>query len=68
MQQHGRTYFVYRPPSTPLPDPGVGSKGQKFIFSEHDPVAYQIKGNHDCRNMVADILPADPYPTLKIKR
>ena len=40
----------------------VGSKGQIAIFSEHCYVAYQIKGNQVCSNMVANILPADPSP------
>ena len=29
-------------------------------FSEHGHVAYQIKGNHKCSYMVANILPAYP--------
>ena len=40
----------------------VGSKGQIATFSEHCHVAYQIKGNQVCSNMVANILPADPPP------
>ena len=40
----------------------VGSKGQIATFSEHCYVAYQIKGNQVCSNMVANILPADPSP------
>ena len=40
------------------PDPGVGAKIQ--LFAEHGHAAYQIKENHECRNMVADILPTDP--------
>ena len=47
------------PPPRPS-DLGVGSKGQNSTFSEHGHVAYQIKGNHECSNMVANILP--PYP------
>ena len=31
------------------------SKVQNSIFSEHDLVAYQIKGNHRCNNMIANI-------------
>ena len=59
MQQQGSKYFARRPP--PPPDPrGRGSKGQNSTFSEHGQVAYQIKGNHECRNMVENILPADP--------
>ena len=38
----------------------MGSKGQIATFSEHCHVAYQIKGNQVCSNMVANILPADP--------
>ena len=39
-----------------------GSKGQIATFSEHCHVAYQIKGNQVCSNMVANILPANPPP------
>ena len=35
------------------------SVGQNLTFSEHGHVAYQMKENHECRNMVANILPAD---------
>ena len=38
----------------------LGSKDQSSTFSEHGHVANQIKGNHECTNMVANILPADP--------
>ena len=38
----------------------VGSVGQKSCFSEHGHVAYQIKENHKCSNMVATILSTDP--------
>ena len=51
MQQHGSKYFTRRPPV---------SKGQNSTFSEHGWVAYQIKGNHECSNMVANSLPPDP--------
>ena len=40
----------------------MGSVGQNSTFSEHGHVAYQIKENHECSNMVANILPADPPP------
>ena len=40
----------------------MGSKDQNSTFSEHGHVAYQIKDNHECSNMVANILPADPPP------
>ena len=39
-----------------------GVKRSIFTFSEHVHVAYQIKGNHECSNMVANILPAVPPP------
>ena len=38
----------------------MGSVGQNSTFSEHSHVAYQIKENQECSNMVANILPADP--------
>ena len=46
------------------PNPGDGFNRSKFnFFLEQGHVAYQIKGNHECTNMVANILPADPqYP------
>ena len=46
--------------TAPTPVPGVRVKGQSSTLSEHDHVAYQIKGNHKCSNLVANILPADP--------
>ena len=45
------------PPPPPL-DPRV--KRSNLTFAEHDHVAYQIKGNRECSNMVANILPAAP--------
>ena len=54
MQQHGRKYLSTETP-TNIED-GVQNK----LFSEHGHVVYQIKGNHKCRNMVANILPIDP--------
>ena len=42
---------------------GWGSKGQNSTFSEQCHVAYQIKGNHKCSSMVANILLPDSYPT-----
>ena len=38
----------------------MGSIGQNSTFTEHGHVANQINGNHECSNMVANILPADP--------
>ena len=46
----------------PPPTLGVGSKVRNSTFSEHGQVAYQIKGNHECSVMVANILPTDPHP------
>ena len=48
-------------PQTPLT---LGVKRSKFTFLEQYYVAYQIKGNHECSNMVAYILPTDPTPPL----
>ena len=58
MQQHGSKYVAHRP-SLPRP---WGSKGQNSTFSQQCHVAYQIYGNHECSNMVANILPTDPPP------
>ena len=58
MQQHGSKYFARRFPIPPTL--GMGSVG---FFSEHGHVAYQIKENRLCSDMVANILRADPpYP------
>ena len=38
----------------------MGSVGHNSTFSEHGHVAYQIKENQECSNMVANIMPADP--------
>ena len=38
----------------------MGSKSQNSAFSEHGHDVHQIKGNHDCSNMEADIFPAEP--------
>ena len=35
---------------------------QASTFSEHGHVAYQVKWNHNCSNMVANILLTDPHP------
>ena len=37
----------------------MGSKGQNSTFSEHGHVAYQINENHECSNVVANILPTE---------
>ena len=41
--------------------------GQKSTFSEHGHVAYQIKRNHECSNMVPNILPTDPHTALTLR-
>ena len=51
----GRSLSVPPPP----PDLGMGSKVQNSTFSEHGHVAYQIKENHECSNMVPNILLED---------
>ena len=64
-QQHGSEYYARRP----HPPLTLGVKRLKFNFSEHGHIAYKIKGNHECSNMVANILPAAPLltPTLGSK-
>ena len=57
MQQYGTCSHIYPPDSL-----GMRSIGQKSTFTEHDHVAYQIKENHECSNMVTNILPEDPHP------
>ena len=47
------------PTDTPLKPQGVGSIGQTLTFSESSHVAYQIKADDTCSNMVANILPTD---------
>ena len=39
------------------------NRDQKSSFSEYDNVAYQIKGNDACNNVVAIILPVDTSST-----
>ena len=60
MQQHGSKYFASRP--SYLPTLGMGSVVQNSTFLEHGYVAYQIKENQECTNIVANILPTDPLP------
>ena len=40
----------------------MGSKAQNSTSSEHGHVAYQIKRNHKCSNMVGNNLPEDAPP------
>ena len=58
MQQHGSKYFARRPP--PPTTLGVGWKVKIQLFQNTGHVSYKIKGNHECKYMVANILPADP--------
>ena len=48
------------------PDPGDGINKSKFTFFEHGHVAYQIKENHECSNMVAHFCLQTPYPPTRI--
>ena len=50
---------------TPWVDLGGRVKCSKLNFSEHGHVAYQITENTECNSMVANILPAVPYPNLR---
>ena len=52
-------------PAAPTPSsPNLGVKMSNLTFAEHGHVAYQIKGNCECNNMVANILSAAPPPPL----
>ena len=44
------------------PTLGMGPIGQSSTFSEYGHGAYQIKENHECSNMAAHILLAEPLP------
>ena len=64
MQQHGSKYYARRPP----PDPG-GQKVKIQLISEHSRIAFQIKGNRKCSNIVANIsATAPPSPDPGIER
>ena len=54
-------------PAAPPPPPNPRVKRLYLTFAEHDHVAYQIKGNRECSNMVANILPAAPLSPQKVK-
>ena len=65
MQQHNSKYLHADPPhALLLHDPRV--RGQKIkisVLSEYGQVAYQIKGNHECSNMVQIVCSqTPPYP------
>ena len=66
-QQYDSKYFARRPPPPPPPHththplpPTLGLRSNS-TFLEHGHVAYQIKWYHGCKNMVGNILSADPY-------
>ena len=64
MQQRCSKYFALRNHSE---DSWCVFKRSKFIFLEHGYVAYQIKWNHECSNMVANILLGEiPLHTLGV--
>ena len=48
MQQYDSKYFARRP----LPGPWGGQTAKDQHFSDDGRVAYQIKWNHECSNMV----------------
>ena len=50
-------YILLADPLLPPPDPGGGGKMSKLTFSKHGHVAYQLKWNHKCSHMVANIFP-----------
>ena len=52
MQQHVSKYLPADPPPPTL---GMESVGQNSICSDYGHVAYQIKKNHECSDMVANI-------------
>ena len=47
-------------PTDPSPDPWYRISRSNFFFSEPSHVAYQIKENQECSNMVVFFLPAGP--------
>ena len=55
-------------PADPTPPSTLGVKKVKnqFFFSEQCHVAYQMKENYKCSNMIAIILHADPPQTLEV--
>ena len=61
MHQNGNKYMCY-PRRPPTPTPTLGVKRSQFDFLEHNYVAYQIEGDHECSNMVANIFPEDLPP------
>ena len=67
MQQHRSKYFAHRHNNRPLPHrPWFVVKRSEFNFFKHGHVAYQIKWNDACTNMVATTFTADPLPFLRL--
>ena len=66
MQQKDTKYLPADPDTPPPSTLGMASIGQNstFCLSEHGHVAYQVYENHECSNMVPNILPADAPPHL----
>ena len=60
MQHYGRKYFVRRPPFPH--DRRRWDQKVNVQFSEQWHLAYQIKLNYECSNMLGNILPAEPTP------
>ena len=59
MQQHGSNYFARRPPHTyPHPHPGGVNRSTS---SEHDHIAYHIKGNHEMQQHFARMPPTPRF-------
>ena len=52
--------LVSRPEYGPLDEQEVEQRPKFNFFLEYSQVAYQIKGNDACNNMVANILTIDP--------
>ena len=48
-------------------DLGFGGQGQNYFFSEYGYVAYQIKADNACSNMVANILSTDTPSTFGVR-
>ena len=73
MQQHGSKHFFSADPSPSTRPWGRGQNVKIQPFLKHGHVAYQIKGNLKCSNMVAVFCPQTstdpslPTPTLGVR-
>ena len=69
MQQHGSKYFArihvpqLNPTPTPSPDPIYVKRSKFNFFRTWSCCISNYKENHECNNIVANILPEDPLPT-----